>query len=497
MLLTAHIIGMYAVLLCFLPSIYLIRFGQVSAMYKKIFHGTLQVIGAMILIASLGASFLIPANDVQTQVQRAAGAVILAVGVPTIFATRTNRLKRYHRATGWAVVFILCFYTIYISFLHEGMSFVIASIIICVAYTVLVSLAYGLRRTTIADFVHRNADGTYAITRCASNVVPVGAGWSYYLNKRIREDSDVSMSKLSGRYTRDTWGAGTSIGRVQELLARENKTLASHPSIYGASLGGWLFTNAHGSGGTIPHETFGNVVVLDTESCTIRKVKHTFFNTQRSIEEQRQYIILEVELKPVKNITCYRQAYDIRSEADCQQFIEKETLLRMIFVDSGQALCFEWTKAIGDDTRRYRFTDAFIPPWLATLLPSGVARCVPRKWWTKETTLMEANRFAPDPPYWTGLVARCYTNFEVYIRYTLTPRVLLQLCQGLHHLFRREGRCEIRYHMHTVFLDVAMRGTHTMAFFRLIRDTFGFCVPMHLHKGKYQASFPSVSRRSV
>jgi len=487
MLLGANVAGALATLLVFfLPSVAFVRFAsEYSAMARKIVHSSLQLLGTAVLLATAVPTLALPAHGALETTHRYVGGAVVGVIIPFVYVTRLPRFRRFHRTAGWTAAFGVCIYAVLAASLHlDRPALVSLATGAAGSFAALHVLSRCAKRTTMDDFVRRLPDGSYEVRQRAGDVVPVpvGAGWSQYLNKTTRQVS-VPTTALSGRYSQSTWGAGTSIRAVQSALRKEGKTLPSHPSVNGATLGGWVFTDAHGSGGTAPADPFGRVVFLDTVAREIRRAPRSFFQTA---DVRRNVVILEVEVLSVDDVVCYRQAYDVRSVADCRRFLSEPSLLRMIFVDDRQTLCYSWTTqppAAG----LHRYTDSFVPPWLAMLLPSRVSARIPRRWWSKQTTLSAANSFAPDPPYWTGAVARLYTNFEVFIDRPLTGAELLSLCTCLRALFLGElrGRCEVRYHARVLFLDVSMTAGPPERFFEALSRTLGAQTAVRVHAGKY------------
>ena len=91
--------------------------------------------------------------------------------------------------------------------------------------------------------------------------VPVGGGWSFFLNKTPLVGRPIYASRglrASGRF-----GAGTRIKTLQKRLVRSGQTLYSYPSIENGTLGGWIASGSHGSGGTLWKPSIGSILVRD------------------------------------------------------------------------------------------------------------------------------------------------------------------------------------------------------------------------------------------
>lgn len=314
--------------------------------------------------------------------------------------------------------------------------------------------------------------------------VVVGGGWSWVL-RRDRTCPPTRMLCSTGRVVDDTgewWHAGTTIAHVQKVLSCEGRTLASHPSILSATLGGWIASQSHGTGGTLWTPTIGEIVV-----------EHE--GTYHTLRSKKQFspgmIIHRVRLHTVANVVCERRVFAVTSQKIAQNVLVTPTYLRAIFVDRYRSLAFVWIPCASNETSR----ETFPPPWLAMILPSWVrykTRYPPRR-----MTLRDANRFSPiDPPLLlaTPLISS-RINFEVFINHPTSGSLLWDLCRSFEALFASgvvSGRMELRFGSTKQFLDFDLARTNgcSDSVFQCIRKVYGTSVTWRLHPGKAQCAVP-------
>ena len=137
---------------------------------------------------------------------------------------------------------------------------------------------------------------------CVARPVVVGGGWSFFLAKTRAEGfRRVAAGHIEG----DWWHAGTTIREVQRRLISVGRTMASHPSVMSGTLGGWIFSNAHGSGGTLWTPQFDSVRVHDRETGESFVVSpKRLFSAAVPLATQRRYDILAVKVRSVENVVC-------------------------------------------------------------------------------------------------------------------------------------------------------------------------------------------------
>lgn len=321
--------------------------------------------------------------------------------------------------------------------------------------------------------------------------VVLGGGWSWVLGRKACHPPNrtVCAGGRSSSTGRGWWHAGTTIRDVQASLACEGQTLCGHPSILTATLGGWIASGSHGSGGSLWTPTMGRLIVEDLDG------------VRRTLPSKSHYsdgmVILEVELFTVENVVCERRlAYLTCYDDVYTTLFEADTHLRAVFVDKYQALCITWVP-LSPSEKNGSKSGTCVPLWLMTTLPARARRNMSVARWTRRMTLRAANAFGPTPPFLvaTAFIA-LHTNFEVFVTHTSTPRLIATLCTRVRALFASgavHGRMELRFGKRKQFLDFDLsRGAanDTDAIFHTLRDIYGTDVAMTLHKGKAQVRMP-------
>ena len=320
---------------------------------------------------------------------------------------------------------------------------------------------------------------------CRHPPVVLGGGWSWILRRRAWPPNRIACR--SGRSARGPgwWHAGTTIGEVQDELAREGRTLAGHPSILSATLGGWIGSKSHGSGGSLWTPTMGRVAVEAHEDGTRRIL------ASKSAVDVTRAIVREVELLSVPNVVCERRVTYLTSEGDvARELFATPTHLRAVFVDRLQSLCVTWipTPTQTPPTASWEFP----PLWLTTALPARARRGWNTERWTRRMTLRDANAFGPEPPFLLATAAiATHTNFELFVTEPTTPRLIWRICTEFRALFdggSLMGRLELRFGRTIQFLDfdVLRFVGDTSVVFRTIRKIYGANARFSLHPGKAQ-----------
>lgn len=331
---------------------------------------------------------------------------------------------------------------------------------------------------------------------------PVGAGWSFFLQRTAAPSTPVFAPR--GRVVRDgCWfGAGTSIGEVQAYLRGRGETLTSHPSFLEATLGGWIASGSHGSGGTLWKKCLGRVCLCDlVTGAQVRDVDpQDYFGDAMSVDAQRRYLITEVEVLPVADATCALLVHKVPDADGLRVFLETPSYLRFLELGARGVMSVVWTPTTAAPPQRAH--SQAVLWWHAdvlSILQSTHARHrahfdwpVPADLGVPAMTLSDANHFTPTPPLLLTSVGLRYTDFEVFLwERDLPPARLWALCTALVDLFatRVEGRCQLRYGASgKLFLDFACRNG---AFaprdvFAAIADVLGHETRVTLHKGKAQ-----------
>lgn len=496
-----HTTGMVvAIGILFPTSVLLVHYAHgLTHMFRKAVHATLQILGVVLIYAAA-----VPMTSLSNEgppirrVHRIWGYALLYGGIPLVLVTRLPPLKRWHVDVGHVVLFALSVQCAIGAALKGQTALVVFTGVLTVFYAVYSIHSWLTRYPSVSDLVRREADGAYTvIPSTPTHVVAIGSDWSSYLSKAICTQTQLFTRRLSGAYGGGRWGAGTTVGTLQAQLAKEGKTLPSHPSVLGATLGAWAFTASHGGGGTRWKACLGRTTVWDTHAGRVFEVPHPerVFHDHTTIEAQRRYVVLDVCVLPVANDTCYQTAFCIETSQDAHRFLHEDTYARLVFVDKHSALCFLWTAHQTTPLSRW---GALFPPWIfgSKLLPRWLTCWVPLRIWNRRMTLRSANHFAPDPPYWTGLVAYAYTNVELFVKIRLTAKLLAVLCDSLRSMLCTSGgRCEVRYEGDKLFLDFAIVGSrHYRGIFRALARVLPQGTRVSLHKGKYQTDTSPLPR---
>lgn len=336
---------------------------------------------------------------------------------------------------------------------------------------------------------------TQSIFATSREIVPIGSGWSFYLNKA--SIGNVIRAE-SGQIRFGWWGAGTTIKELQNFLTSKNETLSAYPSIENGTLGGWIASGSHGSGGTLWRSCFDNVRVkhLSTGKISIAPYKQ-YFNDSLSISQQQKYMILEVEVIPVDNVCVKRNVFKMTSLKDAISFIQDESYLRMIQIGKRGIMCILWIPSVSkkcvdkrsqlnlwmqtDVLSIFQSQKAQDSDWFE--YPIGSAEYL-----SSECTLAQANAFTYEPPILLTPIGLLYQNFEIFVlNYHTSPETLFTLSNAISELFvNMHGRCELRCGTKKLFLDfVLTRNTVVRPVFDLILKVLGR-VDICLHKGKAQ-----------
>ena len=145
-------------------------------------------------------------------------------------------------------------------------------------------------------------------------------------------------ARLRGRATDgdgvEWWGLASRSGRCRASSPSEGRrsrgTLPSSPPRWeGGS------PRARGNGGALWSPAIGKVRTFDLRTrqgkTWPRKPPPDFFSDGR-------HVVLSVELLPVPNVPCLREAFDVTTEEDMRRFLAPTTHLRILFVDRWEAM---------------------------------------------------------------------------------------------------------------------------------------------------------------
>jgi hypothetical protein len=332
--------------------------------------------------------------------------------------------------------------------------------------------------------------------------VPVGAGWSFFLQRTPVSGTPHFTREAHGRLPNGRWHAGTSIGEVYRYYRSRGQSLTGHPSMTDGTLGGWIASGSHGSGGTLWRSCVGSVTLVDQDTDqTLQEVDpKEYFARDRSLDDERRYLITDVELLPTNNVVCRLTVRKAASVADLRPFLHDPSYLRLLQVGARGVMSCVWAPCSSACVER-RSSNPVRLWWHAdamSVLQSDRAR--DRAWfdWPVPANLdatvhlSDANYFTPNPPLVLSTIGLHYTNFELFVvQEDLPAERLWRLCEALQRTFATEvtGRCEVRYGGGTLMLDMACRNSGTFApIFRAVADVLGTDVAVWLHKGKMQVA---------
>ena len=392
----------------------------------------------------------------------------------------------------YRVTLILCSWLIPVAFVGSAIWIVHgASAILIVLWSLSTTLLLFNRRRISS----RVLSGV-GIPRTGRQIV-IGGGYQALLQKKSLDNGCVLRVK-SGPAERDRWWhAGTSIREIQHELAKSGLSLTGHPSATATTLGGWVFSNCHGSGGTLWKPCIGEVRVQEQDDDgnlgrTFDVGHKSQFGDAKSESELRKYIIREVEVTPVPNSETERVAFDVRDETDCVKFLGMPSYLRLIIVKPYISTAFVWKRPSGVEENRNWFTELVFPPWLATILPSFLFRFPNRERWNRRMSLQQANVFGPSAnlPLLELMVlplSLLYTNFELFVVCNVSSGLLFRIVATFEKAFSSgilKGRVDIRCGEKKLFLDCALTGSYSPVF-ELLQKAIPHA-QYSLHRGKFQ-----------
>ena len=315
---------------------------------------------------------------------------------------------------------------------------------------------------------------------------------------------------MSGLQENGRWGSGTRIKDIQAYFRKYDHTLSSYPSIENGTLGGWIASGSHGSGGTLWKSSFGQVTVKDLVTNSVMDTDPAdIFDKRRTISDCRRYFILDVEVKPVPNAWCKKIAYKMNSEDDADRFLTTPTYLRLLQIGRRGILALIWIP-LPDEDRSMTHVDPHFGSqfglWMQadvlSILQSSSARSQewfdwpvePQENFVSRIKLSDANAFTTEPPVLLSPIGLIFVNFEVFVLdYTISSHTLWTLSNALSDLYTSclYGRCELRCGESIVFIDVVIKRTcNARPIFETIFKTLG-AVDIRLHRGKAQVdTFP-------
>ena len=346
----------------------------------------------------------------------------------------------------------------------------------------------------LSSRVHRWVRASPQSCTRAQYTTIVGGGWSFFLNKRGAARAVLDTRR--GFIGDDWWWSGTTIGEVQSHLVKRGQTLSSHPSVLSGTLGGWLFSNSHGSGGTLWTPQFVRARVHDQDTGDMLEVEpKRFFNPRTPTADQRRYVIHAVKLAHVPNTLCKRTAFRLFTRDDANSFLTTPSYLRLLMIGRRGTLGLLWTPTFEQPTpsiskQRLWFQADVLSTWQSASGDNWGWPMEPYEQWTSVVSLAQANDFAIAPIPLFGILAFGYRNFELFVDRAPTPDLIVRLCRRIEACLEEGGRCELRCGRSRVFLDFACPMSLLPSdLVRHVCDEVGL-VPIFLHKGKAQISWP-------
>jgi hypothetical protein len=337
-------------------------------------------------------------------------------------------------------------------------------------------------------------------------VIPLGSGWSFYINKKSPHGKVYPTRLVHGLQPNGRWGSGTMIKEVQMYLTQRGESLSSYPSVENGTLGGWIASGSHGSGGNLWKSGFGQATVKNLETGEIYDVKCSeVFNRRKSIEECRKFLIIDVEIFAVPNVWCKKEANKILTVDHMQEFLSKDTYLRMLQVGRRGIMALTWSQLSDLEAEQIDHVDPHFGSQLGLWLQADILSKVqskssrhakwfefpvePRENYTSRIRLADANRFTYEPPLLLTPIGLAYINFEIFIFDELVnANMLWNVCDALCDLFTKQpyGRCEVRCGKKLLFLDfVILRTSPRYSIFQTLFTVLG-PVQIALHRGKAQ-----------
>jgi len=251
------------------------------------------------------------------------------------------------------------------------------------------------------------------------------------------------------------------------------------------------------------------VKLLDTGEIVDVPAK-SIFNDDTSLDDDRNHLILEVELLPTSDELCTLTAYKMLNEEDAERFISRRSYLRLIEIGRRGILCMEWLEPT-PAMNAHEYTDRHTARsqallWfqadILSVLQSSSART--HEWFdrpmppptalSRTLRLSEANRYTYEPGVLFSPIGLLFTDFEVYVLdLKVDASLLLKISNTMADLMTSLfGRCQLRLSRASndgtskLFMDFNLPRTSdsTKVFTALFRVLGP--VRIRLHKGKAQ-----------
>jgi hypothetical protein len=326
----------------------------------------------------------------------------------------------------------------------------------------------------------------------------VGSGWSFFLQQRAAP-CDFLRVRRGPAARPGWWYAGSTIGEVQRALRARGLTLSAHPSVQNGTLGGWIASGSHGSGGTLWRPNFGALRILDQATGDTSEVA-----AFPDDDDARRYAILEVELTPHPDAWCRKRVFKANTVDDYETWLRAPSYLRLLQVGRRGVMALLWEPMdperdarLREDPRVGSMLGLWLQSDILSILQSDAARHAPwfvfpvgsRATFQSRIRLSDANHYTMEPTTLTTPIGLAFVNYEAFLHdVSLDGATLRRLCERLADVFAADvrGRCEIRYGGAKLMLDlnVARWTPHHRAIFEAVRDVLGDDVRVRLHRGK-------------
>lgn len=325
----------------------------------------------------------------------------------------------------------------------------------------------------------------------------VSHAWSFYLAKKRATGRRVWTLKYTGQMPNMRWKSGTTLLAVKNELAKAGKTFPHSPTMEYASLGSWIATSSHGHPGT---ETAGSIFnwlsnarVLHVPSGSITEDGPIeLLQKFGTCALEGQYLVLDVLLNPISNVTVVRGARVIESVHDCKYWLSG-THVRIMFIGYFGALGIVWNRS--DNIEGLHEHPHCCAPFCFWLTVDAFAT-IPCAWignlrrFDGYATLGNANA-SINPPFYPifsiwGQIC-CIYNCEIFVPWTPSPSQLLELVNDITELHRKiGGRTELRLDEYAVYFDMSFNSPAKITkYFRMLCECHGVEKAAQ-HPGKYR-----------
>jgi len=331
----------------------------------------------------------------------------------------------------------------------------------------------------------------------------VSHGWGFYLRKMRAPGYRVWTLKYTGKNDDGSWKSGTTIKEVKRSLAQDGWTLSENPSMEYASLGSWIASVSHGHPGIETDNNSGTPLDWLSTARVLWISEGEIFEEGPVELLQRfgstylgncPWVVLDVKLRLVRNITVERFARSLKSSNDCEWWI-KGTHIRIMFIGAFGALGVVWNRVPKgqktDDKHWHPHRCASFCFWLTADVFSffSCSWIGNVKRFEGYAKLSDANSsinptFHPLLSIWPQLCT--VYNCELLVSLSLSDD-LHMLVQKITQFHRNNGgRTELRTDGSVVFFDISARSKKTfLLYFKMLRTLGVEKAAQHLGKFRF------------